>query len=556
MPPSLPQIRTFLRGASINFHFTRSCNYNCHFCFHTEKTKKHAPVADLTRTITLLAAEGVKKINFAGGEPLLFPDTLLELLATSKKHDMYTSVITNGSKLSREWMAAAAPSLDMLGVSFDSASDEINFGQGRAPRGAVLKAPATGFDSRAVRLLLKAAEIAAEARVPLKINTVVTSLNAGEDVSPYINAAAPLRWKVFQVLPLSGENTGEGALKDVTPLLITRPQYDAYVARNLAGLSSPDILKEEPNNVMQSSYVLLDEKSRFLDCSLGSKTPTASVLDAGGVLAAVRELLSSPGGGFDAESFHKRDGAFYQPSQPPQAESEVEVKFAPPPTLVGQLAALCPAPPVVTQFTDTYYDTGDFRLVSADHWLRAREGVLELKSPAHDATSRAAGELRVDFYDENRAWDSIVALLRARDVALPADGAPVAGADAAATAAALARGGLAPFATLTTRRTRYALTIEGHAVHVDVDAVTFGGDGAGASDGTPHYTIGEVELVTPACGIAPREALRTVLTALNVPPTPTAVRGKVLEFIHRYDTARWQALRASGLLEDKLGAGA
>lgn len=548
------EARLFLAGASVNYHFTRVCNYECHFCFHTEKSRKLAPVEELKRVVTLLADAGVRKINIAGGEPLRFANVVLELLKLAKSRNMYTSIITNGSLLKREWMAAAAPSLDMLGVSFDAASDKINAAQGRWPRGAVpLTEPKTGELSRAVKHLLFAANCAAEFKVPLKVNTVVTRLNAGEDVSPFINKAAPERWKIFQVLPIEGENTGAGAIKDITPLLVSDTAFDEYIKRNAAGLTNPAILKRESNAVMQSSYILLDEKARFLDCSTGGKIPTASILDVG-VEAAAAELLASAGGGFDAKAFQARDGDFYLAAPPPApaTEKEVEVKFAPPPTLAADLAALGAGAPATKTFTDVYFDAPDFRLVSADHWLRARDGALELKSPAQ-SSARGAGELRVDFYTENRVWADIAAALRARSVSLPRDGAPAAGADAvAATAAALARGGLAPFATLTTRRARHALRVAGHAVHVDIDAVSFGA----TARSEPDYVIGEVELVAPAPGVSPRAALRAVLAALRVPETPVAVRGKVLEFIHRFDAPRWEALRTSGVLNDKLGASA
>jgi len=540
-------------------------NYACSFCFHTEKTREHAPAAELKRAISLVAAAGAKKLNFAGGEPLLFKPLLGELLAHARGLGLYTSVITNGALLERAWLADHARSLDMLGVSFDSARDATNFAHGRWPRkGGLPAAPAAGADSRAGRHLLRAAALAAEFGVPLKVNTVVTRRNAGEDVSALINAAAPARWKVFQVLALDGENCGAGAKADVAPLLVDRAAFDAFLARNRAGLRAPGILKEEPNEVMQASYVLLDERARFLDSSRGGKVPTQSILDVG-VEAAAAELLASGGGGFDHAAFVARDGAFFAappagapappappagapappaappaPPAPPAAEAEVEVKFAPPPQLPATLARLARGAPRVTTFVDAYYDTADHRLSRADHWLRERDGALELKSPSR-AAARAAGELRVDFYDEDRALGAVAARLARLGVALPPAGG--------AAPDALARAGLACFARLETRRARHALAVAGHEVHVDVDEVRFGGAGAGA----PPYAVAEVELLAPARGAAPRAALREVLAALGVHAAAPPVRGKVLEFISRFDAARWAALGESGLLADKLG---
>lgn len=177
-----------------------------------------------------------------------------------------------------------------------------------------------------------------------------------------------------------------------------------------------------------------------------------------------------------------------------------------------------------------------------------RDGVIELKHP-RATTERGPSELRVDFYTEDRVWSAVVAALARLDVTVDPQ---VPAADVSSIAAALARADLAPFATLTTMRTRFALTLSGHAVHVDVDEVRFDAQHAPPGVAEP-YVIGEVELVRAAPGTTPRDALGQVLSELGVPRGAEPVRGKVLEFIYRYDKPRWHALGASGLLADKLG---
>lgn len=206
---------------------------------------------------------------------MLFKESLSQLLRHAHGLGMFTSIITNGSFLRREWMAENAPYLGMLGLSCDSASDIVNFLHGRWPKGACEPhdTPA-GRRSLAERHVLRAAALAHEHGVEFKINTVVTVLNQAEDLTPLINEARPSRWKVFQVLAVDAENAGTGALNDVGPLLVSRDQFDAFIARNSHGLDDPRILKSEPNDIMQSSYVLLDERARFLDPSTGGKVPT------------------------------------------------------------------------------------------------------------------------------------------------------------------------------------------------------------------------------------------------------------------------------------------
>ena len=65
-----------------------------------------------------------------------------------------------------------------------------------------------------------------------KVNTVVTSKNRlEEDMSSLINEVKPDRWKIFQVLPLEGENYGEGAgkLQSIDGLLISTNEFDEYL---------------------------------------------------------------------------------------------------------------------------------------------------------------------------------------------------------------------------------------------------------------------------------------------------------------------------------------
>ena len=43
---------------SVNYHFTRQCNYQCGFCFHTAKTSFVLPLQEAKRGIKLLKEAG------------------------------------------------------------------------------------------------------------------------------------------------------------------------------------------------------------------------------------------------------------------------------------------------------------------------------------------------------------------------------------------------------------------------------------------------------------------------------------------------------------------
>jgi radical S-adenosyl methionine domain-containing protein 2 len=61
---------------SVNYHFTRRCNKECGFCFHTAKTSHIATPEEAKRGLSLLKNAGMRKLNFAGGEPFLYPKYL------------------------------------------------------------------------------------------------------------------------------------------------------------------------------------------------------------------------------------------------------------------------------------------------------------------------------------------------------------------------------------------------------------------------------------------------------------------------------------------------
>ena len=61
---------------SVNYHFTRRCNMACGFCFHTATTSSMQDIDNAIKGIKMLKEAGMQKINFAGGEPFLYPKFL------------------------------------------------------------------------------------------------------------------------------------------------------------------------------------------------------------------------------------------------------------------------------------------------------------------------------------------------------------------------------------------------------------------------------------------------------------------------------------------------
>lgn len=298
---------------SVNYFISRKCNYSvrtemiamnnrfviltpycvfqCKFCFHTAKTYHALHLEQSTKGLHMLADAGTKKINFAGGEPFLHPILLGELCRiASDELGIAVSIISNGSKITPEWMKVYGRYVDVLGVSVDSFDAKTNAAIGRGG----------DAENGHVQRMIQVRDLCYKHNIMFKLNTVVNSMNWDEDMNDQIADLDPVRWKVFQVLLLEGENAGgSDDLRDARDLCIEREKFDAFVHRH----SERKQLIPEPNDVMQNSYLLLDEELRFLDCSSGGKVPGRSILDVG-VDAALMDA------GFDENMFNKRGGIF------------------------------------------------------------------------------------------------------------------------------------------------------------------------------------------------------------------------------------------------------
>jgi radical S-adenosyl methionine domain-containing protein 2 len=279
---------------SVNYHFTRVCNYSCGFCFHTAKTSYVETLEEAKRGIKLLHDAGMIKINFAGGEPFLKPALLGQMVRFCKSLDikekpLAVSIVSNGSKITEKWLEEFGQFVDVLAISCDSFDEAINKKVGRT----------AGGSANHSGKLWKVRDWCSTYGIKFKINTVVNAFNWEEDMNAQIAALAPTRWKVFQCLILEGENDGNGTERNANRFLVTNEQFKAFCKRH----EDQKCLVPEDNDHMKTSYLILDEYMRFLDCSGNGKTASASIL-VEGVQVALKQS------GFDQELFHKRGGIY------------------------------------------------------------------------------------------------------------------------------------------------------------------------------------------------------------------------------------------------------
>lgn len=99
---------------------TRRCNLACGYCNEYDDFSPPVPVAKLKAQVDHLAMLGNASITFTGGEPLLHPD-LDALIRTARGHGMIVTMITNGFRLTREWIERLnAAGLQGMQVSIDN----------------------------------------------------------------------------------------------------------------------------------------------------------------------------------------------------------------------------------------------------------------------------------------------------------------------------------------------------------------------------------------------------------------------------------------------------
>lgn len=259
---------------SVNFHLWEPCNMRCRFCFATFKDVKntilpkgHLPKDEAMRVVEELAEIGFDKITFAGGEPTLCP-WLNELIEVAKKAGMTTMIVTNGSKLSTQFLEKNKPFLDWIALSVDSLNEQTNTAIGRTING-----------SKLIESYYNMAEKIKQFGYGIKINTVVSSKNYTENLSEFIMYAKPKRWKILQVLPIKGQNDTH-----ISEFVITDEQFNLFIT-NHKSLKEVTELVPETNAQILGSYAMVDPAGRFFSDSTGTHIYSKPITEIGARLA-------------------------------------------------------------------------------------------------------------------------------------------------------------------------------------------------------------------------------------------------------------------------------
>ncbi len=272
---------------SINFHVTQRCNYKCDFCF-AKFGKNNSELSEIEqlKLIQELTENGCEKLNFAGGEPTLIQN-LPKLLKFSKDLGLFTSLISNGTGLTKKFLQNSFENIDLIGLSIDSLNEDVNYQLGRCLTRNNEKIKPYSH----VNLIKNRVKLIKKFNIPLKINTVVTCLNWNEDLTDLISNLNPIRWKVLELTLLSG------ALKFRD---IKKWQFEKFIQthKNL----NPIV---ESNDITNDSYLMITPNGKFFQNSCGKYYYSDNILEIG-----VRKAFEQTK--FSFENFEIRGAEYYR----------------------------------------------------------------------------------------------------------------------------------------------------------------------------------------------------------------------------------------------------
>ena len=282
------------RELVVNWHITEACNYHCNYCFAKWDKQKNELMND-EDSVSKLMDEIQKlpsilngkyltefesiRLNLVGGETFLNIRKVTRIIHQAKQRKFSLSAITNGSRLNNDLVTLIADDFNSIGFSVDSLDSPTNIKIGRTEKSGVMDTDKVLKDISLIKEL--------NPSIDIKINTVVSSLNQTEDLSAFIDQAAPNKWKVFKVLPvITREN--EVSQDDFIEFLERHSKFE-------------NIISSEDNDEMTDSYLMIDPIGRFFQNSiLGSGYSYSTPIVNTGIEEALNEI------NFDPEKFHGR----------------------------------------------------------------------------------------------------------------------------------------------------------------------------------------------------------------------------------------------------------
>ena len=197
--------------------------------------------------------------------------------------------------MTKQWLEDMRPYLDWLGLSVDASNDEIHAIMGRANAKDFSKGV-----SNHLQQCLRISNLANDLGYGIKLNTVVTSANKNDDMTDLVKEINPVRWKIFQVLKIDGENE-----RSVLPLLVTDFEFEKYIKHHKESLKLTSVqVVPENNAAMLGTYAMIDSLGRVYTNLNGSYHYSKHTIQETGFLKCWDEVSI----GFSHDAFDARGG--------------------------------------------------------------------------------------------------------------------------------------------------------------------------------------------------------------------------------------------------------
>lgn len=246
----------------INWHVTERCNYRCKHCFAKwNRSPEIWEKEEMVERVISNIEEHFRKnssnpirLNIVGGEPLLFPERLWNVVKAARLHGMDVSLVTNGTAVenARPFMGE----ISQIGLSIDSLNHRTNLKIGRCCEGETLSAEAVKEKIQAIRR--------ENPHVKIKVNTVVNAYNCNEVLTPAFADFGIDKWKILRQMPF-GDNAG---ISDYQFYVFVKNNCDEKILQRFrTGFrslteSGPDIYIED-NCSMTESYLMISPDGRL-----------------------------------------------------------------------------------------------------------------------------------------------------------------------------------------------------------------------------------------------------------------------------------------------------
>ncbi|NLB64576.1 MAG: radical SAM protein [Fibrobacter sp.] len=272
----------------INWHITENCNYKCFFCFSEWKNAKEiwpcsADALQIIKEVSTINTNignhkfaRPTRLNFAGGEPLVLGNKLVEYIRTAKEMGLETSLITNGFLLKKH--IEVADSLDMLGISVDSLDESTNMKIGRNCGSKVLS---QGELFEVVKSVQQR-----NPNIKLKFNSVVNKYNWKSTVAKDLQKLLPNKVKILRQLPFKEEKG------------ISDAEFAHFVCQNTSKDQTNVVV--EDNEDMINSYLMIDPAGRFFENGNPQEYFYSDPIHKVGIDTAMKQVKFNP------EIFKKR----------------------------------------------------------------------------------------------------------------------------------------------------------------------------------------------------------------------------------------------------------